>query len=146
MINTKKKLVYFSRDTYFYLDDSILTYVNKDKILSLVIDTSKNKNKILRSDMIDIVFPHIFTMFINLQYLNFGMSSIFYPKLSFGMSPPSVTSSNLLELHVRVHYFTDCLYLLDGRFSQLHTFNVNIDGICSTTLTINNKVNYFWLI
>ncbi|CAF5133013.1 unnamed protein product, partial [Rotaria sp. Silwood1] len=89
--------------------------------------------------MSTIVFPHIFTMFINLQYLNFGISSTFYETLSFGMSPPSFTSSNLLQLHVRVDYFTDCLYLLDGRFNQLHTFNVNIDIICSTTLTINNK-------
>ncbi|CAF3632741.1 unnamed protein product [Rotaria sp. Silwood1] len=131
-----------------FINDSILTYVNKDKILSLVIDISKNKKKkkILQADMSTIVFPHIFTMFINLQYLNFGISSTFYETLSFGMSPPSFTSSNLLQLHVRVDYFTDCLYLLDGRFNQLHTFNVNIDIICSTTLTINNKVNYFWLI
>jgi hypothetical protein len=82
-------------------------------------------------------------MFINLQYLKFGPSSISYQQLSFGMSPPTVISSNLLELHVRVDCFTDCLYLLDGRFNQLHTFHVNIGSISSNTLTINNGVNYF---
>ncbi|CAF3857448.1 unnamed protein product [Rotaria sordida] len=54
------------------------------------------------------------------------------------MSPSTVLSSNLLELHVHVLNFADCLYLLDGRFNQLHTFHVNISYISSNTLTINN--------
>ncbi|CAF3393366.1 unnamed protein product [Rotaria sp. Silwood2] len=55
------------------------------------------------------------------------------------MSPPIVISSNLLELHVHVVCFTDCLHLLDGRFNQLHTFHVDISFISSDTLTINNE-------
>ncbi|CAF1230165.1 unnamed protein product, partial [Rotaria sordida] len=120
-------------------DDTTFIYVNKGQISSLVIDINKNKKQILVFDTGRVVFAHIFTMFINLQYLNFGPSSISYLQLSFGMLLPTVLSSNLLELHVCVLHFSDCLYLLDGRFNQLHTFYVNICSISSHSLTINNE-------
>ena len=67
-------------------------------------------------------------MFRNLKYLNFDTPV--KNRLSFGMTPPSVFSSTLLELHVAVGSDYDCLYLLDGRFDQLHTFHINI---CSSS-------------
>ena len=67
-------------------------------------------------------------MFTNLQSLSFGPSSNCYQRFSFDMPFPTVTSSNLLELHILVHDFKDLLYLLDGRFNQLHT----LKGICKT--------------
>ncbi|CAF1492795.1 unnamed protein product [Rotaria sordida] len=121
-----------------FIDDTTFIHVNKGQISSLVIDINKNKKQILVLNVSGIVFAHIFTMFINLQYLNFGPSSISYQQLTFDMSPSTVLSSNLLELHVHVLNFADCLYLLDGRFNQLHTFHVNISYISSNTLTINN--------
>ncbi|CAF4366289.1 unnamed protein product [Rotaria magnacalcarata] len=50
-------------------------------------------------------------------------------------------SSTLLELHVTVNNFDDCLYLLDERFNQLHTFYVNVADIQSSQQTINNMEN-----
>ncbi|CAF0755522.1 unnamed protein product [Rotaria sordida] len=47
------------------------------------------------------------------------------------------------ELYVCLHSFSDCLYLLDDRFNQLHTLYVNISLICSSDLTINNKEKLF---
>ena len=82
-------------------------------------------------------------MFTNLQYLSFGPSSMWYQRFSFDMSFPTVTSSNLLELHISVDYFSDLLYLLDGRFNQLHTLNVNIHRISWSRSTINNQVDCF---
>ena len=99
--------------------------------------------QVLPRDVSRIVFPHIFMMFTNLQYLNFGPSSALHQQLLFGMSFPTVISSNLLKLHIIIFHFNDLLYLLDGRFNQLHTFHVNISAICSNDLTINNQVNYF---
>jgi hypothetical protein len=75
--------------------------------------------------------------------LNIGPSSIWYQYLSFDISPPTVISSTLLELHVCLTKFSDCLYLLDGRFNQLHTFHVNVEFITSSRSIINNKVRYF---
>ncbi|CAF0883101.1 unnamed protein product [Rotaria sordida] len=39
---------------------------------------------------------------------------------------PNVRSSTLLKLIINVHSFDDCLYLLDGRFDQLHTLHVDL--------------------
>ena len=82
-------------------------------------------------------------MFTNLHYLSFGSSSIWYQRFSFDMSFPTVTSSNLLELHISVGYFSDLLYLLDGRFNQLHTLNVNIRLISWSRSAINIEVDCF---
>ena len=65
-------------------------------------------------------------MFTNLKYLNFGRSSIRDEGLYFCMTRPTVISSNLLELHVCLHTFCDCLYLLDGHFNQLRTLYVDV--------------------
>jgi hypothetical protein len=71
-----------------------------------------------------------------------GPSSVGHQYLSFNISPPTVISSTLLELYVDLDIFSDCLYLLDGRFNQLRTFHVNIDFII-LRFVINNKVDYF---
>ncbi|CAF4254441.1 unnamed protein product, partial [Rotaria sordida] len=68
-----------------------------------------------------------------------------YPKnhqLTFNLSFPNVFSSTLLHLHITVDTFDDCLYLLDGRFNQLNTFDVTIyfENVSESSL-INNKNN-----
>jgi hypothetical protein len=39
---------------------------------------------------------------------------------------PSFRSSTLRILNLRLQTFDDCLYLLDGRFNQLHTLIVDL--------------------
>jgi hypothetical protein len=91
-----------------------------------------------------VVFTQILTKFTNLQYLKFDQSSISFRRLSFSVSPPTIISSTLSKLYVSIRNFNDCLYLLDGRFTQLHTLYVKIYIIiASSHLTINNKVDYF---
>ncbi|CAF3288362.1 unnamed protein product [Rotaria sp. Silwood2] len=123
--------------------DTALPHVNKDKISSLVFNINKNKDEILALQVGSIIFARIFTMFINLKNLNFDPFSNSHQLISFDMSPPTVFSSNLLELHIHVGDIIDCLYLLDGRFNQLQTFHVTIMYICSKGLTINNEVDEF---
>lgn len=82
-------------------------------------------------------------MFTNLRYLNFSPSSIGHQRLSFNISPLTVISTNLLELHVCLDSFSDCLYLLDGRFNRLDKLYVNISCINSSGFIVNNKVDYF---
>ncbi|CAF1975259.1 unnamed protein product [Rotaria magnacalcarata] len=89
--------------------------------------------------MIMQLYLHIFTTFTNLQYLNFGPSLLYHQRLSFSTSPLTIISTNLLNLHVYLENFNDCLYLLDGRFNQLYTLSANISFICASPLTINNK-------
>ncbi|CAF4674434.1 unnamed protein product, partial [Rotaria sp. Silwood2] len=67
------------------------------------------------------ILTHIFITFSNLQCLNFCPSSTWNNRLSFVNPSPGINSSTLLELDVRLMRFSDCLYILDGRFSKLHT-------------------------
>ena len=92
------------------------------------------------SDLNPLIFTQIFAVFNKLKYLRFGPSSSTYSTFSFVMLPPTVISPSLLELHINVEYFTDCLYLLDGRFNQLHTLDIKISTIRSSRRTINNTV------
>ena len=57
----------------------------------------------------------IFRLLIHLFGINY------YLKFS-----PTIFSSTLLELHIKLVKFHDCLYLLDGRFNQLRKFHVDI--------------------
>jgi hypothetical protein len=82
------------------------------------------------------IFTQIFSIFNNLKYLNFHPSATTLCRLSFDTSPPTVSSSTVLELPVTLDIFTDCLYLLDGRFNQLHTLHVNTFFLHPSRLTI----------
>ncbi|CAF4303641.1 unnamed protein product, partial [Rotaria sordida] len=72
-------------------------------------------------------------------YLNFNPFSSYNKSLSFPNSSPTFISSNLLELHVSLGNFIDCLYILDGRVNQLRTFHVNISCISVCGRKLNNK-------
>ena len=116
----------------------------KNQILSLIICIRQNRKQISIKDENTIMFTNLFTMFTNLQYLKFNSSSINPQYISFEISPPILISSTLLELHVRVTIFDDCLYLLDGRFDQLRAFYVYISWIrYSSHLRSNNMVHCF---
>ncbi|CAF3806548.1 unnamed protein product [Rotaria sp. Silwood1] len=120
-------------------DETCFIHIFKNQISSLVINSINSGNERLTEKMDTLVFTHIFIVFTNLQYLNFHPFSIYFPRLSFDISSPIVFCSTLLELYVNVECFTDCLYLLDGRFNQLQTLHVNITRPVSLDSTINNK-------
>ncbi|CAF4589421.1 unnamed protein product, partial [Rotaria sp. Silwood2] len=122
-----------------FIDESCSTSINKNQISSFIIDVTKYKKKSLTTDVIARILTHIFNMFSNLQYLNFCPSSIWYQRLLFDNPFPTMTSSTLLELHISLASFTDCLYILDGRFNKLHTLYVDILSISSSQLTNNNQ-------
>ncbi|CAF1213438.1 unnamed protein product [Rotaria sordida] len=125
------------------LDETLFSCTLKNQILSLVIDINTNGMENYKQGRNAIIFSHIFSMFSNLRYLNFCPPSIGHQRLSFDTSPLTVISKNLLELHVSLRSFTDCLYLLDGRFNKLHTLYVNISLIRSLPLIINNREKLF---
>ncbi|CAF4428520.1 unnamed protein product, partial [Rotaria magnacalcarata] len=51
----------------------------------------------------------------------------------------TISSSILLELHIKLDKFTDCLYLLDGRFDSLENVFLDICQISTPEIVINNK-------
>jgi hypothetical protein len=93
------------------------------------------------------VFTHILSVFSNICDLKlYSPSDFCVQRLSFEDHRPTSFSSTLMEFHVRVLSFSDCLYLLDGRFNQLHTLIVTIGWILPPPSMINNKVSYFMII
>ncbi|CAF3937137.1 unnamed protein product, partial [Rotaria sp. Silwood1] len=127
--------------------ESHLNRIFKNQITTLNITLAGNNIIVSTSDIMNIVCTHILTMFNNLICLKFHPYADIYvvreERLSFSLSePPTFFSSSLMELHINVEDFTDCLYLLDGRFKQLHTFYVDVHWFPPPSPVIINKVGY----
>ncbi|CAF2932667.1 unnamed protein product [Rotaria sp. Silwood2] len=67
----------------------------KNQLLSLTIDISTDRTQHNLTNNNAIIFNRIFTMFPNLQYLNFGPSSICDERLSICLRASTVISTNL---------------------------------------------------
>ncbi|CAF1375581.1 unnamed protein product [Rotaria sordida] len=125
-----------------FSNKSYLIRIFKNQLSSIVIHINKCQESTSSIKDINIfIFTQIFTMFKNLQYLNFSpFNGSNYHRLTFGVSPPNILSSTLLQLRVVIDSYEDCLYLLDGRFNQLNTIYVTICLSKVPTLSvINNK-------
>lgn len=125
-----------------YLDESLFPTTLRNQIFSLVLHINQTKSQFQWREHSTLIFVHIITQFTNLRCLNYAPNSTCCQQLSFVISRPSFTSSNLLELYVNVHAFQDCLALLDGRFNQLRTLHVNIDAAISSHGRHDKQVCY----
>ena len=129
------------------LEDTHLNRIFKNHITTLNITIAEHEMTSLTLDTMNIVCTYVSTMFTNLICLKFHPYSDVYissfERLSFAsMETTKFFSSSLMELHINVDEFTDCLYLLDGRFKQLHTFYVTVQYFMSPSTAIINKVDY----
>jgi len=114
----------------------------QNQISSLIIDIVQYYENInLAEDGNVHIFTRILTVSSKLQCLNFGPSLFWYQRLTFPILTPTVFSRTLLELHVSVQNFMDCLYLLDGRFDQLRTFYIHINHIFLPHKIVDHKVH-----
>jgi len=59
----------------------------------------------------------------------------------FNLPRASYTSSTLTKLSISVHYFDDCLYLLDGRFECLSTLVIKITAVLDKFSNRENTVS-----
>ncbi|CAM2706336.1 unnamed protein product [Rotaria socialis] len=122
-----------------FTDKTSVMHRLKNDILSFTINTI-NTQQGASINLDTLVFTHIFNMFTNLQYFNFDPFFLCYQRISFGSSPPTVFSSTLLELHVKVMYIQDCLYLLDDKekLPKLRCFSLScrLSLYCYDTIII----------
>lgn len=90
------------------------------------------------------IYVGILSWFHNLQYLDFYgiVESRFKGRLLRGLSPDRCYSSGVTHLRIKIHNFDDCLCLIDGRLSQLHTLIINLDFVHYSTININNQVKH----
>jgi hypothetical protein len=125
------------RNFLLCLDKSSLIRIFQNQIVTLSVTGNSNHDRYSMNNLANF-FSYIVTMFTNLLHLKFYQPSSF---ILFN-EQPSLFSSTLLELHINVYLFDDCLYILDGRLNQLHTLFVHVDQICPLRATFNNKVRY----
>ncbi len=122
----------------FYLDKNIFNHIFRHVISTLAITFTMLEDPDL---IYRFIFTQILTNLTNLRCLKFHPCSNNFDVLFFGGSPPTIIHSTLLELHVRVQTFRDCLYLLDGRFEQLRAFYVTTSMVLDLSLPTEHKVD-----
>ncbi|CAF3980128.1 unnamed protein product [Adineta steineri] len=126
--------------------DSIFT-----RYLSLVNRSSNNSvapltNEVLNrfcSQILPKIHHHIRRLDLESSTMERILSTTNYPNLHqlglFNLHEKTAASLFTTELHVCLSDLTDCLYLLDGRFSQLHTLRVYTVHHSFTHVIISNK-------
>ena len=122
------------------LDERLSASIFKNQITTLIISIDPDKNK--RSTMNNIC-NHVFTVFINLTHLTFYDAAYQNnARLSFDVRFPTFSSSSLLVLKIKVQTFDVCLYILDGRFEQLHTLDIELANLFPPLEDIENQVRF----
>ncbi len=127
---------------FICLDENLSSGIFKKQIRRLIITTDRNEK---RKYLLAIVkmCSRIFSVFNNLTHLMFSESS--YENrvpLLFDVPSRSFSSSNLLLLNIKVQSFSQLVYLVDGRFNQLHTLIIDLINPAYTTKLIENKVSF----
>lgn len=126
-----------------YLDGRLSSNLVHKQIQALLLTIDDDDNQMLDeiSRSMYYICENLFTVFDHLVTLTFDPSSETYSiPLSFEDGPlDNFCSSSLLKLKISVEYFEDCLYLFDGRFSELNNVDLNIAFICRAT-SVRNTV------
>ncbi|CAF2072992.1 unnamed protein product [Rotaria magnacalcarata] len=106
---------------FVYLDVNLSSNLFMKQITKLLITIGVDLKMKPYSTM-KYISNHIFTVFKKLTQLTFSESS-YQTMVGLSFAYPSINfcSSTLLVLNVRIDSFPVCLYILDGRFNQLHT-------------------------
>ncbi len=84
----------------------------------------------------------LFTMMNNLINLTFYDAS--YKdiiRLRIDIPLPNIFSSTLLTLNIKVSDFMDCLYILDGRFNNLQSLDIDLMMIYPLLEQVENQVS-----
>ena len=111
----KSSLIQTFQHQITHLEVMFIDYIPEATINNLLIDN----------------YVSIFALFTNLKHLELNVNDVysFIPTLFSPASSLQCFSSSITHLRMKLNNFDDCLYLLDGRLSQLHTFIVDLDYI-----------------
>ncbi|CAF1247349.1 unnamed protein product, partial [Rotaria sordida] len=126
LINLELKMA-----SHVFNENSSFIHTFKHQISDLVVTINVPiSDKSMKNLIIDI-YSKIFALLTNLDYLDLDVDDIYPFRQSLLRDLPSTTcfSSNIVHLRIKMHNFDDCLYLLDDRLSQLHTFIITLDYI-----------------
>jgi hypothetical protein len=129
---------------YLDLDKSPLIDIFQNQIVTLNINGKKDLLlDHLQTNRPTNIFLNMLTICHKLRHFKFYTSvPIGSGFISFGIQSPMFSSSTLVELHMTVYRFDECLFLLDGRLNQLRILFVTTFHILPLQRTIINRANY----
>jgi hypothetical protein len=126
-----------------FLDESSFIHKFKHQISDLVLMINDNKHYAYMWRLYPNIFLNIYIKFTNLTHFHVDLDDKYLAPLEAQITLPSTPYlSNIVYLNIKVKTFHDCLWLVDGHLSQLHTFIVYVQYIYKTSRTINNTVRY----
>jgi hypothetical protein len=116
---------------YLFSENSPFIHIFKQQISDLVVTIS---DEILDESYVKLltdIYNRIFGLVTNLKYLDLDNNDFYDFSRSLLTGLPSTTcfSSSIVHLRIKMQNIDDCLYLLDGRLSQLNTLIINLDYI-----------------
>ncbi|CAF4308481.1 unnamed protein product [Rotaria sp. Silwood2] len=119
-----------------FTDEPSLAHILKTQISTLILKISQ-KQFFFEDSKLN-MFSCVLNVFTNLRCLNFDPCYCMEVEpITFNYQVNQNFSSTILrELHMNVKAIDHCLCILDGRFSQLEKFYVNIDMISRYTSTV----------
>ncbi|CAF1265116.1 unnamed protein product [Rotaria sordida] len=126
LINLELKMA-----SHVFNENSSFIHTFKHQISDLVVTISDSISDKSMENLIIDIYSKIFALLTNLKYLDLDVDDRYPFRQSFLRDLPSTTcfSSNIVHLRIKMYNFDDCLCLLDGRLSQLHTFIITLDYI-----------------
>ncbi|CAF3867535.1 unnamed protein product [Rotaria sordida] len=121
-----------------FIDEKLSSGIFKNQITTLIIEIDPHNHKLCSMENIR---NDVFSVFLKLTHLIFYESSYknIVPLL-FDFPSPKLSSSTLSVLDIKAQSFHVCLYLLDGRFSQLHTLYIELANIYCPDEEIENQI------
>ncbi|CAF4127467.1 unnamed protein product [Rotaria sp. Silwood2] len=121
-----------------YLDKGLSSGLFKNEITKLIIGIDPNQNDL---STMENICNLVFTVCNNLTHLIFY--DVSYKKIVRLISDflsLRFSSSTLLVLNIKVQTFDICLYILNGRFSQLHTLYIDLTNIYLPEKEVQNQL------
>ena len=116
----------------------------KEQIRHLVVTFAYDSISSVSEDAFAIGIQQIFDIFTSVTHLEF-VSEHYFPPTGIslnGLAPDAFSSSTITYLSVRVFELDDCIRLLDGRLSCLHTLVVQVHEITSSANGLDDTVRY----
>ena len=128
--------------SFVYLDESSVIRIFQHRIVTLSVDGNVTCENIPTREWRGNLLSRISIMFTSVLHLKFFQPINYSDRFVTFYSKTPKFCSNLVELHISLLTFDDCLHLLEGRLNQLRRLLVNVRFSWSIEPMNDNRVSY----
>jgi hypothetical protein len=119
----------------YVLEESPCIYIFKHQLSYLIVTIIDEIRNDSARALLSAAYFRIFAICNNLKYLDLDVNDCSIGRsLLNGLPSTTWSSSTLVDLRIKMNNFQDCLCLLDGRLTQLHTLYLSLDYIYNSKL------------